>query len=153
MSTARLEKQRRYERTHEHLVVRLALTTGGAMLVLIGSASPWTHGLVGATGPVTEGRLAGDGKYTAMLAVAVVGCAAWYYARPENRAARVGAALAVALLLFAIVEWNIASGDVESANHDAGLFAHAGVSPGVWVLLGGAVVASIGALWTLSVDR
>ena len=47
----------------------------------------------------------------------------------------------------------IASGDVESANHDAGLFAHAGVSPGVWVLLGGAVVASIGALWTLSVDR
>jgi len=114
---------------------------------------PWTHGLEGATGPVTDGHLSGDGRYTALLALAVIGCAAWYYARPHDRAARVGATLAGALLLLAIVDWNTVSDDVESANHDAGLFAHAGVSPGVWVLLAGAVAAAAGALWTLRVDR
>jgi hypothetical protein len=133
--------------------VRLALTTGGAVLALAGSVMPWTHGLVGAAGPVTDGRLAGDGRYTAVLALAVIGCAAWYYARPEDRPARVGAALAAVLLLLAIIDWNVASDDVESANHDAGLFAQAGVSAGVWVLLAGAVAAALGAVWTLRVDR
>jgi hypothetical protein len=47
----------------------------------------------------------------------------------------------------------MASDDVETANHDAGLFAHAEVSVGVWVLLAGAVVAAAGAFWTLRVDR
>jgi hypothetical protein len=61
--------------------------------------------------------------------------------------------VAVLLLLLAIIDWNVASDDVESANHDAGLFAHAGVSPGIWVLLGGAIAAALGALWTLRVDR
>ena len=154
MDTApRLTNQRRHERAHEHLVVRLSLTAGGAMVALVGSAMSWTHGLEGATGPVTDGHLSGDGRYTALLALAVIGCAAWYYARPHDRAARVGAALAGALLLLAIVDWNTVSDDVESANHDAGLFAHAGVSPGVWVLLAGAVAAAAGALWTLRVDR
>jgi hypothetical protein len=146
-------QERRHELAHEHLAVRLALTAGGAMVALAGSVMPWTHGLVGADGPVTDGRLAGAGRYTAVLALAVTGCAAWYYARPEDRTARVGAALAGALLLLAIVDWNTASDDVESANHDAGLFAHAGVSGGVWVLLAGAVVAALGAVWTLRVDR
>lgn len=154
MTTApRLERQRRHERAHEHLVVRLALTAGGAMVALVGSAMPWTHGLEGATGAVTDGQLSGDGRYTALLAFAVIGCAAWYYARPHDRAARVGAALAGVLLLLTIVDWNTVSDDVESANHDAGLFAHAGVSPGVWVLLAGAVAAAAGAVWTLRVDR
>ena len=59
---------------------------------------------------------AGDGwspcrqrQYTAALAFAVLGCAAWYYARPENLPARVGAALAGVLLLLAIVDWNVVS--------------------------------------------
>ena len=133
--------------------MRLALTAGGAVLALAGSVMPWTHGLVGAAGPVTDGRLAGEGRYTALLALAVIGCAAWYYARPEDRPARVGAALGGVLLLLAIVDWNVASDDVESANHDAGLFAQAGVSAGVWVLLAGAVAAAVGAVWTLRVDR
>ena len=147
-----LDRQRRYEVAHEHLTARLAVTAGGAVLALIGSAMPWTHGLAGAAGSVTEG-LAGDGRYTAVLALGVVGCAGWYCARPQNRPARVGAAVAVLLLLLAIIDWNVASDDVESANHDAGLFAHAGVSPGIWVLLGGAIAAALGALWTLRVDR
>jgi hypothetical protein len=150
---SRMNQRRRYELTREHLALRLALTAGGAMLAIVGSAMPWTHGLVGAAGPVTDGRLAGDGRYTALLALAEIGCAAWYYARPENRAARVGAAFGSVLLLLAIIDWNMASDDVETANHDAGLFAHAGVSAGVWVLLGGAVAAAAGALWTLRVDR
>ena len=154
MSTgSRIDRQRRYELVHEHLAVRLALTVGGATLVLAGSAMPWTHGLVGTTGPVTDGRLGGAGKYTAALAVAVIGCAAWYYARPEHRPARFGATLAGVLLLLAIVDWNVVSDDVESANHDAGLFAQAAVSVGVWVLLAGAVLAATGAVWTLRVDR
>ncbi len=154
MATARvLAEQRRHERAHEHLVVRLALTAGGATVALVGSAMPWTHGLEGATGPVSDGRLSGDGMYTALLALAMIGCAAWYCVRPHDRAARVGAALAGALLLLAIIDWNTVSDDVESANHDAGLFAHAGVSPGVWVLLAGAVAAAAGAVWTLRVDR
>jgi hypothetical protein len=152
-TTSRLEKQRRRELAHEHLAVRLALTAGGALLAVAGSVMPWTHGLVGATGPVTDGRLSGDGRYTAVLALVVIGCAAWYYARPENRPARVGAALAGMLLLLAIIDWNVASDDVEAANHDAGLFAHAGVRPGVWVLLAGAAAAALGAAWTLRVDR
>ena len=151
--TTTLERQRRYELAHDHLAVRLALTAGGAMLAVVGSALPWTHGLVGAAGPVTHGRLAGEGRYTALLAFMVIGCAGWYYARPENRAARVGAALAGVLLLLAIVDWNMASDDVESANHDAGLYASAGVSAGVLVLLAGAVAAAFGAMWTLRVDR
>lgn len=152
MSTT-LDKQRRHELAHEHLALRLALTAGGAVLALAGSAMQWTHGLASAAGPVTQGRLAGDGRYTAVLAFTVLGCAGWYYSRPENRAARVGAAMAGLLLLLAIICWNIASDDVESANHDAGLFAQAGVSPGVWVLLAGAAVAAFGAVWTLRVDR
>jgi hypothetical protein len=149
----RWQTRRRYELTHEHLAARLALTAGGTMFTLAGSVLPWTHGLVDAAGPVTDGRLAGGGRYTAMLALAVLGCAAWYYARPANLPARVGAALAGVLLVLAIVDWNVASDDVESANHDAGLFAQATVSAGVWVLLAGAVVAAIGAAWTLRVDR
>jgi hypothetical protein len=146
-------RQRRRELTHDHLAARLALTIGGSVVAVAGSAMSWTHGLVGATGPLNDGRLDGDGKYTAVLAVAVVGCAAWYYARPADLAARVGAALAAALLLLAIVDWNVASDDVETANHDAGIFAQAGVRPGVWVLLAGAVAAAFGAVWTLRVDR
>jgi hypothetical protein len=153
IDTPRLTRQRRHELAREHLTVRLALTAGGALVVVIGSAMPWTHGLAGVAGPVTDGRLSGDGRYTALLALVVIGCAAWYYARPENRAARVGAALAAVLLLRAIIEWNMASDDVETANHDAGLFAHAEVSVGVWVLLAGAVVAAAGAFWTLRVNR
>jgi hypothetical protein len=152
-ATSRLERQRRYELAHEHLAVRLGLTAGGAMVAVVGSALPWTHGLVGASGAVTDGGLDGTGKYTAVLALAVIGCAAWYYARPENRAARVGAALAGVLLLLAIVDWNTVSDDVESANHASGLFAQASVGVGVWVLLAGAVGAAAGAVWTLSVDR
>jgi len=147
------DRQRRYELTHEHLVVRLALTVGGSLVAAAGSAMSWTHGLVSATGPLNDGRLDGDGMYTAALALAVIGCATWYYARPEDLAARVGAALAGALLLFAIVDWNVASDDVETANHDAGLFAQAGVRPGIWVLLAGAIAAAAGALWTWRVDR
>jgi hypothetical protein len=110
------DRQRRYELTHEHLVVRLALTVGGSLAAAAASAMSWTHGLVSATGPLNDGRLDGDGMYTAVLALAVIGCATWYYARPEDLAARVGAALAGALLLFAIVDWNVASDDVETAN-------------------------------------
>jgi hypothetical protein len=147
------DRQRRYELTHEHLVVRLALTGGGSLAAAAASAMSWTHGLVSATGPLNDGRLDGDGMYTAVLALAVIGCATWYYARPEDLAARVGAALAGTLLLFAIVDWNVASDDVETANHDAGLFAQAGVRPGIWVLLAGAIAAAAGALWTWRVDR
>jgi hypothetical protein len=147
------DRQRRYELTHEHLVVRLALTVGGSLAAAAAAAMSWTHGLVSATGPLNDGRLDGDGMYTAVLALAVIGCATWYYARPEDLAARVGAALAGALLLFAIVDWNVASDDVETANHDAGLFAQAGVRPGIWVLLAGAIAAAAGALWTWRVDR
>ena len=147
------DRQRRYELTHEHLAVRLALTVGGAILAVAGSALPWTHGLVSAIGPLNDGRLDGGGKYTAVLALAVIACAAWYCARPEDLAARVGAATAGALLLLAIVDWNVASDDVETANHDAGLFAQAGVRPGIWVLLAGAIAAAAGAVWTWRVDR
>jgi hypothetical protein len=147
------EAQRRYELRHEHLVARLVLTAGGAVVALVGSAMAWTDGLVTATGPVTDGRLTGDGRYTALLAIAVIASAVWYYRTPLRRAARVGAAVAAALLLLAIVDWNIVSDDVESANHDNGLFATASVAPGVWVLLIGAIVAAIAAVWTLRVDR
>jgi hypothetical protein len=145
----RLDKQRRYELKHEQLAIRLALTGGGAMLALAGSAMPWTHGLEG----VTEGRLSGDGLYTALLALALLGCAAWYYRRPEKVSARAGAGVALALLALAIVDWNTVSDDVQSANHDAGLFATASVAPGIWVLLVGAILGTVGALWTLRVDR
>ncbi|HET6849027.1 MAG TPA: hypothetical protein VFH74_09225 [Gaiellales bacterium] len=148
-TNARLEDQRRYELQHEQLAIRLALTGGGAVLALAGSAMPWTHGL----GRVTEGRLSGDGRWTAMLALALLGCAGWYYRRPERISARLGAAVAVALLALAIVEWNTVSDDVDSANHANGLFATASVAPGIWVLLIGAILATIGALWTLRVDR
>jgi hypothetical protein len=149
MTASRLDEQRRYELQHEQLAARLALTGGGAMLALAGSAMPWTHGL----GHANEGRLAGDGRYTAALALAVLGCAAWYYRRPQKLSARTGAACAVALLALALVYWNIASDDVQSANRAAGLYATAEVSPGVWALLIGAILATIGALWTLRVDR
>jgi hypothetical protein len=150
MSAApRLDDQRRYEREHEQLAIRTALTGGGAMLALAGSAMPWTHGLE----HITEGSLAGDGRYTAVLAVALLACALWYYRRPSRTSARAGAAVAVTLLALAIVFWNGVSDDVDSANHDAGLFATASVAPGIWVLLIGAILATIGAIWTLRVDR
>ena len=148
-AASRLDDQRRYEQEHEQLATRMALTGGGAMLALAGSAMPWTHGLE----HNTEGRLAGDGRYTALLAIALLFCAAWYYRRPQRVSARAGAAVAVALLALAIVFWNNVSDDVDSANHDAGLFATATVAPGIWVLLIGAILATIGAIWTLRVDR
>jgi hypothetical protein len=148
-ATSRLDDQRRYELQHERLAIRLALTGGGALIALAGSAMPWTSGLE----HVTEGRLSGDGRYTALLALALLGCAAWYYRRPETFTARLGAAVAVALLAIAIVDWNTASDDVNSANHDAGLYASASVAPGIWVLLIGAILGTVGALWTLRIDR
>lgn len=153
MGGSEWDRQRRYELARERLAARLGLTAGGSVVALAGSAMPWTHGLVGAAGPVTDGRLAGAGRYTAVLALAVVGGAAWYYMRPGDWPARVGAMLGGLLLAFAIVDWNMASDDVQSANHDAGLFAQAGVSPGVWVLLAGAFAAAVGTGWTLRVDR
>jgi hypothetical protein len=119
------------------------------MLGLAGSAMPWTHGLEGAT----DGRLTGDGLYTALLALALLGCTVWYYRRPEKVSARAGAGVALALLALTIVNWNSVSDEVESANHDAGLYATGSVAPGIWVLLVGATLGAIGALWTLRVDR
>jgi hypothetical protein len=143
-ASSRLDDQRRYELQHEQLAIRLTLTAGGALLALAGSAMPWTSGLE----HVTEGRLSGDGRYTALLALALLGCAAWYYRRPERFAA-----VAAALLALAIVDWNTAADDVDSANHAAGMYASASVAPGIWVLLIGAILGTVGALWTLRVDR
>jgi hypothetical protein len=148
-AATRLENQRRYELQHEHLAIRLALTGGGAMLAVAGSAMSWTSGLE----HVTEGRLSGDGRYSALLALALLGCAGWYYLRPEKLSARVGAAVAIALLAVALVDWNTASDDLDSANHAAGMYAAASVAPGIWVLLIGAILGTVGALWTLRVDR
>jgi hypothetical protein len=147
------DAQRRYELRHEHLIARLVLTAGGAVVALVGSAMAWTSGLEKASGPVTDGRLGGDGRYTALLALVVIASAAWYYRTPLNWPARVGAAVAAALLLLAVIDWNTVSDDVQTANHDNGLFATASVAPGVWVLLIGAIVAAVAAVWTLRVDR
>ena len=148
-ASSRLDDQRRYELQHEQLAIRLALTAGGALLALAGSAMPWTSGLE----HVTEGRLSGDGRYSALLALALLGCAAWYYRRPDRFTARLGAAVAVALLALGIVDWNTAADDVDSANRAAGMYASASVAPGIWVLLIGAIIGTVGALWTLRVDR
>jgi hypothetical protein len=139
----------RREIREEHLLIRLPLTAVGAAIAIIGSFMDWTHGLTGATGPITDGGIGGDGKYTALLAVAVLACAAWYLARPQRRSA-----LALAILFFvSVAEWNSVSDDVQSANHDNLLFATASVSAGSLIVMLGAVLALVGSIWTIRVDR
>lgn len=148
-----MSDQRRHEIEHEHLFVRLPLTVGGAVLALVGSFLSWSSGLTDSTGSVTRGGVGGDGRYTALLAVAAIGGTVWYAVRPERRPAIAGGVASGLLLLVSIVEWNSVSDAVDTANRDNGLFATASVSAGVWVLLFGSVLAFAGAVWTMRVDR
>jgi hypothetical protein len=145
--------QRRHEIEHEHLLVRLPLTIGGVVLALVGSSLKWSSGLTDSTGSVTRGGINGDGKYTFLLAVAAIGCTLWYAVRPERRPAIEAVVASGLLLAVSIVEWNSVSDAVETANRENGLFATASVSPGIWVLLLGAVLAFAGAVWTMRIDR
>jgi hypothetical protein len=83
----------------------------------------------------------------------VAAAAAWYWLRPLRVAAIAGAAGAAGLLVASISEWNIVSDDVSSVNLSNGIYATARVAPGLWILLTGAAVATVGALWTLRVER
>jgi hypothetical protein len=148
-----MSEQRRHEIEHEHLLVRLPLTIGGAGLALAGSSLPWASGLTDSAGSVTRGSIGGDGKYTALLALVAVGCTVWFAVRPERRPAIAAVAASGLLLVVSIVEWNSVSDAVETANLENGLFATASVSAGIWVLLFGAVLAFAGAVWTLRVER
>jgi hypothetical protein len=148
-----MSDQRRHEIEHEHLLVRLPLTIGGAVLALVGSLLTWSSGLTNSTGSVTRGGVGREGRYTAVLAVAAIGCTVWYAARPERRPAIAGGVASALLLLVSIVEWNSVSDAVDTANRENGLFATASVSAGVWVLLLGSVLAFAGAVWTMRVDR
>jgi hypothetical protein len=151
--TVATREQLRLEIQQERLVIRLVLTFGGAAIALVGSFMDWSHGLADTAGPVTEGGIAGDGRYTALLAVVVAGCTAWFVARPERRPAIAATVAAVVLFIVSVGEWTSVSDRVESANHDDLLFATASVAPGSWVVMLGAVLALIGAVWTLRVDR
>ncbi|MDX6546666.1 MAG: hypothetical protein QOG33_216 [Gaiellales bacterium] len=148
-----ISDQRRHEIEHEHLLVRLPLTIGGAALALVGSFLAWSSGLTDSTGSITRGGIGGDGKYTALLALAAIGCTAWFAVRPERRPAIAAGAASGLLLLVSIVEWNSVSDAVETANRENGLFATASVSAGIWVLLLGSVLTFAGAVWTARVDR
>jgi hypothetical protein len=148
-----MSDQRRHEIEHEHLLVRLPLTIGGALLALVGSSLAWSSGLTDSTGSVTRGGVGGDGKYTGVLALAAIGCTVWFAVRLDRRPAIAAAATSGLLLLVSIVEWNSVSDAVETANRENGLFATASVSTGVWVLLLGSVLAFAGAVWTMRVDR
>jgi hypothetical protein len=143
----------RREIREEHLLIRLPLTAVGAVIAIIGSFMDWTHGLTGAAGPIADGGIGGDGKYTALLALAVLACAAWYVARPQRRPA-LALAIASAILFFVSVgEWNSVSDDVQSANHDNLLFATASVGAGSLIVMLGAVLALVGSVWTIRIDR
>jgi hypothetical protein len=143
----------RREIREEHLLIRLPLTAIGAVIAIVGSFMDWTHGLTGSTGPITDGGIGGDGKYTALIAFAVLACAAWYLARPQRRPA-LALAIASAILFFvSVAEWNSVSDDVQSANHDNLLFATASVGAGSLIVMLGAVLALVGSIWTIRVDR
>jgi hypothetical protein len=146
------EHQRR-EIREEHLLIRLALTLGGATVALAGSFMNWSHGLTDSSGPVTDGGIAGDGRYTALLAVAVIGCTLWSALRSERAPALATAAASAALFLVGLGEWNSVSDSVESENRSAGLFATASVAPGIWLVLLGALVALVGAVWSARIER
>ena len=137
----------------ERLVVRLALTFGGAAIALAGSFMAWSHGLADTAGPVTEGGIAGDGRYTALLALAVAGCTVWFLFRPERRPAIAATLAAVALFIVSVGEWTSVSDSVDSANRSDLMYATASIAPGSWVVMLGAVLALIGSIWTLRVDR
>ena len=148
-----MNRQLRHEIDHEHLLIRLPLTIGGVALALIGSLLPWTHGLAGTTGSVTEGGIGGDGRYTVVLALAALACTAWFVVRPQRRPAVAGVAASGVLLVTTIGEWNSVSDMVELTNRENGIFATASVAGGIWVLLLGAAIAFAGAVWTLRIDR
>lgn len=148
-----MSDQRRQEIELEHLLARLAVTVGGAVLALVGSALSWSSGLTDSKGTVTRGGIGGDGRYTALLAVAAIGCTVWYAVRPERRSAIAAGVASGVLLLVSIVEWNSVSDAVDTANREHGLFATASVSAGVWVLLLGSMLAFAGAVWTMRIDR
>jgi hypothetical protein len=74
-------------------------------------------------------------------------------ARPQRRPA-LALAIASAILFFvSVAEWNSVSDDVQSANHDNLLFATASVGAGSLIVMLGAVLALIGSIWTIRVDR
>jgi hypothetical protein len=137
-----MTEQRRHEIEHEHLLVRLPLTIGGAVLALVGSSLSWSSGLTDSAGSVTRGGIGGDGKYTAFLGLATIGWTVLF-----------AVAASGLLLLISIVEWNSVSDAVDTANLDNGLFATASVTAGIWVLLLGSALAFAGAVWTLRVGR
>jgi hypothetical protein len=148
-----MSEQRRHEIEHEHLLVRLPLTIGGAVLALVGSSLSWSSGLTDSTGSVTRGGIGGDGKYTAFLALATIGWTVLFAVRPERRAAIAAVAASGLLLLVSIIEWNSVSDAVDTANLENGLFSTASVSAGIWVLLLGSALGFVGAVWTLRVGR
>ena len=143
----------RREIREEHLLIRLPLTAIGAVVAVVGSFMSWTHGLTNTAGPITDGGIGGDGKYTALLALAVLACTAWFLARPERRPALATAIAAAALFILSVGEWNSVSDHVQSVNHDNVLFATASVAAGSWIVMLGAAFALAGSIWTLRVDR
>jgi hypothetical protein len=143
----------RREFEQEHLLIRLLLTVVGATVAMLGSFMAWTHGLANTAGPITEGRIGGDGKYTAMLALAVLACTAWFVARPSRRSALVTTIASAILFVVSVGEWMSVSDHVQSVNHDNGLFATASVAAGSWIVMLGAALALAGSIWTLRIDR
>lgn len=143
----------RREFEQEHLLIRLLLTVVGAAVAMVGSFMAWTHGMANTAGPVTEGRIGGDGKYTAVLALAVLACTAWYVARPSRRSALATTFASTILFVVSVGEWTSILDHVQSVNHDNGLFATASVAAGSWIVMLGAALALAGSIWTMRIDR
>jgi hypothetical protein len=148
-----IKEHLRREIREEHLLIRLPLTAAGAIVALVGSFMTWTHGLTNTAGPITDGGIVGDGKYTALLALAVLGCTAWFVARPTRRPALATAVASATLFIVSVGEWNSVSDHVQSVNHDNALFATASVAAGSWIVMLGAALALAGSIWTMRVDR
>ena len=143
----------RREIREEHLLIRLPLTAAGAIIAVAGSFMTWTHGLTNTAGPITDGGIGGDGKYTALLALAVLACTAWFVVRPGRRPALATAIASATLFIVSVGDWNSVSDHVQSVNHDNVLFATASVAAGSWIVMLGAVLALAGSIWTMRVDR
>jgi surface polysaccharide O-acyltransferase-like enzyme len=85
--------------------------------------------------------------------VIVVACAVWLLAHPGLAVSVTTCVASISLLALCFYAWHHYSDKVELVNGHHAVLGSAHLQPGIWIVVGGGVLAATSSLWALRVRR